>query len=63
MDSNNVRGGIYTVQTIAERDAVPEDKRKAGMLCYVQGEDTYYNLVNGEWQEAKFGSDGVPVYD
>lgn len=63
VDSNNIRGGVYSVQSIQYRDSIPEVRRKEGMLCYVVEEDEYYKLSNGNWEEAKFGSDGIPIYD
>ena len=46
VDSNNLRGGIYTVKTIEERDNIPDERRKSGMLCYVSDESEYYKLEN-----------------
>ena len=63
VDSNNIRGGCYSVETIEERDNIPKDRRKIGMLCYVKNEDSYYTLSTNEWQEAKFGGDGIPMLD
>lgn len=63
VDSNNIRGGCYSVETIEERNNIPEDRRKIGMLCYVQNEDSYYTLSTNGWQEAKFGGDGIPMLD
>lgn len=64
VDSNNLRGGIYTVKTIEERDNIPDERRKSGMLCYVSDESEYYKLENNNiWEKAKFGSNGIPIYD
>ena len=64
VDSNNLRGGIYTVKTIEERDNIPDERRKSGMLCYVSDESEYYKLENNNtWEKAKFGADGIPIYD
>lgn len=63
VDSNNLRGGFYSVANIAERDSIPVIRRKEGMLCYVIDIQKYYRLENGQWAEAKFGSNSIPIYD
>ena len=63
LDSNNIKGGVYSVSTIEERDAIPAERRKLGMLCYVENEDEYYKLEPKGWEEAKFGGEGIPMYD
>lgn len=63
VDSNNIRGGIYTVNTIEERDSIPVRRRKEGMLCYVVNDKQYYKLEGETWEEAKFGGDGIPIFD
>lgn len=63
VDSNNVRGGVYTVQTTQDRDSIPEVRKKLGMLCYVIQDDKYYKLSQSGWEEAKFGGEGIPIYD
>ena len=59
VDSNDIRGGFYQVNTIEERDLIPKIRRKEGMLCAVKN-DSIYQLVNGIenefWQ--KFNSGG-----
>lgn len=62
LDSNNIRGGVYSVSTIEERDAIPAERRKIGMLCYVENEDEYYKLEPKGWEEAKFGGSGIQMY-
>ena len=62
-DANNLRGGFYSVQSISDRDTIPEVRRKPGMLVYVIDIQKYYRLENNSWIEAKFGSDSIPVYD
>lgn len=51
------QSGILTVQTIANRDAIPIDDRYIGMLCYVIDEDITYQLVKGvqntNWKKFK----------
>lgn len=70
IDSNKIRGGIYQVQSIIERNNIPNERRKNGMLCYVEQVDTYYKLEGDKWVLAQLGSggsggtsDGIPVYD
>ena len=40
VDSNDVKGGYYQVSSIEERDNIPTVRRKVGMLCYVQGDNS-----------------------
>lgn len=49
VDSNNIRGGVYSVKTIIERDNIPLQRRKQGMICYVESNKQHYKLENGEW--------------
>lgn len=63
MDSNNIRGGFYSVQTVEDRDNIPKSRQKEGMLCYVIQEQEYYRLEGSSWEKAKFGGDGIPIYD
>lgn len=46
VDSNDIRGGFYQVETINERDLIPSVRRKEGMLCAVKN-DKLYQLVGG----------------
>ena len=46
VDSNNIKGGYYQVDTIEERNGIPSVRRKEGMLCYVKN-DKIYQLVGG----------------
>lgn len=64
VDTNNIRGGIYSVNTIEERDLIPKSRQKVGMLCYVTSNDSYFKLnKDGTWETANFGSIGIPVLD
>lgn len=47
VDANNIRGGHYQVDTIAERDSIPIERRKEGMLCSVKEDKTVYQLFGG----------------
>lgn len=62
LDSNNLRGGLYFVNSINERDSIPSDRTKAGMLCYVKDDDTYYKLLSDNtWDEANLGGAVISV--
>ena len=64
LDSNNLRGGFYSVSTEAERDNIPTERRKVGMLCYVTGDNKYYKLEdNGQWGKANLGGTGIIQVD
>ena len=64
LDSNNLRGGFYSVSTEAERDSIPTERRKVGMLCYVTGDNKYYKLEdNGQWGKANLGGTGIVQVD
>ena len=60
-------GGIHSVGTTAERDAISMFRREVGMLAYVSSLDKYYSLVgstsNTGWQEFTVDAvgDGVPA--
>lgn len=60
IDSNDIQGGFYQVDTIQERDNIPSIRRKEGMLCWVSTEKTMYQLNGGTeniyWIEFKVGS-------
>lgn len=46
VDSNDIRGGFYQVDSIEERDLIPSVRRKEGMFCAVKN-DGLYQLVGG----------------
>lgn len=51
VDSNAIYGGLYHVSTEAERDTLPAQRLKVGMLCYVSDLDTYYKYTaDGTWE-------------
>ncbi len=41
----NVQGGFQVCATTAARDAIPLNNQKVGMLVYVSGNSTYYQLT------------------
>jgi hypothetical protein len=40
-------GGLRSVGTTAQRDAIAQERREEGMMVYVQDADSYYALVGG----------------
>lgn len=46
-DSTYGRGGLREVATIVERDAITADRRKEGMVVYVEEDGQTYQLVGG----------------
>lgn len=46
VDSNDIRGGFYQVDSIEERDLIPSVRRKEGMFCAVKN-NKLYQLVGG----------------
>lgn len=46
VDSNDVAGGMFHVDSKSEMNAIPQDRYKYGMLCFVSSEDTFYKWVN-----------------
>lgn len=55
----DVNGMFFSVDTIAERDALKYTYNvQNGAMCYVAEEDMYYKYSNGEWGEANFGTGG-----
>jgi hypothetical protein len=45
------KGGYRTVLTITDRDAIPSDRRKNGMLVYVVEDDKTFILKSNVWEE------------
>ena len=64
IDNNNIRGGVYSVISLQDRDNIPKIRQKQGMLCYVQETDKYYKLEStGAWTEWTVKATGIPIYD
>ena len=68
MDSNDIAGGLYHVDTETEMRALPEERLKVGMLCYVAGSINkfYQYQKNGEvksFQEWKAGFDKAETFE
>ena len=51
------KGGLRTVDTIQERNNIPEDRREEGMLVYVKSEQKIFGLLGGieneNWVDAQ----------
>ena len=66
VDSNAIYGGLYHVNTISERNALPIQRLKVGMLCYVFEEDAYYKYAEDKsWIPFTVGGgiDSIEVID
>lgn len=61
VDANNIRGGFYQVTEMSERDAIPDKRKKNGMLCFVLKDPDKvftYQWLNGYWIKAQLGGGG-----
>lgn len=68
MDSNDLAGGLYHVDTVTEMNELPVERLKIGMLCYVAGaiNKFYQYQKNGEtavFQEWKAGFDKNEMFE
>lgn len=45
------KGGLRTVETIAERDAIPEQRKEIGMIVFVKENKKAYRLMPEGWVE------------
>lgn len=55
------KGGWRTVNSLAERDSIPNERREEGMVVYVIGDNTYQlvgGITNSHWQIFTTGSSG-----
>ncbi len=52
------KGGYRSVYSLEDRDSIPEDRRKLGMLVYVFQNKTIYSLIDGldndNWEVLSF---------
>jgi len=57
VNSENVKGGLHSVATVAGLDAITTAHREPGMLCYVTDSQKYYSLNNDltTWSEFSGG--------
>lgn len=54
VDSNDIRGGLYHVDSVAEMNVLPTDNLKEGMLCYVAAEEKFYQYKKDADGQLKF---------
>ena len=57
VNTNDIKGGFHQVETISQRDNIPEDCKLDGMYCYVKNDPEkikLYQLENGIWKAVKF---------
>ena len=56
-------GGLRTVGSTADRDAIPTQRREEGMIVYVSDSNYYYGLCGGvdndDWSLLSFGGTGA----
>ena len=59
VDSNDIKGGLYSVDTESEMNSIPIVRLKDGMLCWVKELKKYmrYDLAENSWVDPKFGTD------
>lgn len=49
-DVNDLKGGFYQVDTIEERNIIPQSRIREGMLCFVkQSPNHWYQYLEGNW--------------
>lgn len=65
VDSNDIHGGLYHTDTLAEMQGIPLERIKDGMLCYVSETKMYYKcdatlenkkVVSANWIEFTIGT-------
>lgn len=55
VDTNNVRGGLHSVNNVEDLTNIPDSNKKEGMMVYVKNGTTHwYQLINNNWQIFKF---------
>lgn len=54
VDSNDIRGGLYHVDSVAEMNVLPAGNLKEGMLCYVAAEEKFYQYKKDVDGQLKF---------
>ena len=58
VDSNDIKGGLYSVDTESEMNSIPIVRLKDGMLCWVKELKKYmrYDLAENSWVDPNFGT-------
>lgn len=61
LEDKYIKGGLQVAATLAERDAIPDTNRKAGMLVVVQADGKVWSLLDNllDWKEFKVGGSGA----
>ncbi len=61
------KGGVHSVSTIEDRDAISEERRSEGMLCYVIDDASSLYILNGGITNDKWkliaDFDDIPTFD
>lgn len=66
LDSNQIKGGYFSVGTISERDQISSAVIDNGSYCFVRDDNTFYIYKNGVWEKAtadpiKYSADDVTL--
>ena len=58
VDSNDIKGGLYSVDTESEMNSIPIVRLKDGMLCWVKELKKYmrYDSAENSWVDPNFGT-------
>lgn len=58
------KGGYMTVETLRERDSIPEERKEVGMLCYVINDETNIHTyrLRPDLQWESISQSGIPIY-
>ena len=59
VDSNDIKGGLYSVDTESEMNSIPVVRLKDGMLCWIKDLKKYmrYDSAENSWVDPNFGTD------
>lgn len=52
-ESNDIKGGLHTVETKDKLESIPEARQDDGMVVYVRNENKYYEKRGGKFVERK----------
>ena len=58
VDSNDIKGGLYSVDTESEMNSIPVVRLKDGMLCWIKDLKKYmrYDSAENSWVDPNFGT-------
>ena len=66
VEDSYVKGGYHTVADVTARDAIPTERRRAGMLAWVESPPSVYRLGaglgNGDWETFVVPATPADVY-